>query len=220
MRPLPTLLICLLAGPSLSETALRIEAGTSEATADLDRLSAALSAALAPGGERADRPLRLDANGDIPATLLHVAGPPAGWSLTVGPADAPVIRLSGAAGDMAAVAQAIPDHFCGPLGGAAYTGPWTASGGGPQISITGKVENLAAPFSLTGEFPGGTAIFEYTPVNMGGGAVEYSLSGSGVTGSGEGVYSLRAMSICWSRQRMAASMACRTVAARTTTRSP
>lgn len=67
---------------------------------------------------------------------------------------------------------------------------YTASGGGGRIVISGFVPRLDAPFHLVGEFQGGTALFLYTPEGEGGGSVSYSLAGSGVTGSGQGSYTL------------------------------
>lgn len=193
MRRFSTVLFFVIAGPALAETSVKILPASADAAAYAASLSAELAAALAPGGERAGCPLRVDENGEVIAQLTHVVGPPEGWSLTVGPTEAPLVTATGGAGELAMATTAILDHFCPPLGDAAYKGPWTATGGGAQIVVTGTVEDLLAPFTLTGEFPGGTAVFEYTPVNMGGGAVDYSLSGSGVTGSGEGIYSLNAM---------------------------
>jgi hypothetical protein len=76
------------------------------------------------------------------------------------------------------------------VAGGDHSTAYEASGGGAQIEVTGSVEALDKVFFIYGTFPGGTAEFTYTPVSPGGGAVEYSLSGSGVTGSGEGLYSL------------------------------
>jgi hypothetical protein len=67
---------------------------------------------------------------------------------------------------------------------------WTASGGGAQITISGGVAALDRPFSLTGEFPGGIALFRYVPAGPGGGSVTYTLEGSGVSGSGEGSFTM------------------------------
>ena len=62
----------------------------------------------------------------------------------------------------------------------------------PQIAITGTVSALDRPFKLQGKFPGGEAEFDYTPFSAGGGEVEYNITGSGVTGHGQGLYSLAA----------------------------
>lgn len=63
---------------------------------------------------------------------------------------------------------------------------WEASGGGATIEVTGHVARLDAPFRLKGVFPGGTAIFDYVPGESAGGTVSYTISGSGVSGSGAG----------------------------------
>lgn len=178
----------LLACPAMAETRVKVVSATPEASADAAALAEALLADLA--GARAGCPVMLDENGTVPLTVAHVPGPPEGWSVVLGPAEAPTFSATGVAGETAAAG--ILDKLCPKEGAAATVGPWMASGGGAQISITGQVADLLAPFTLEGEFPGGRAVFEYTPVSIGGGAVEYSLSGSGVTGSGEGLYSLTA----------------------------
>ncbi len=67
---------------------------------------------------------------------------------------------------------------------------YDASGGGDQITVTGHVAALDREFTLQGAFPGGTGVFTYIPVSPGGGTVSYELSGSGVTGSGDGLFSM------------------------------
>ena len=67
---------------------------------------------------------------------------------------------------------------------------YTASGGGARIQVSGFVPRLDAPFRLVGEFQGGTALFNYTPDETGGGTVSYVLMGSGVTGSGQGTFTM------------------------------
>jgi hypothetical protein len=185
------LVLCLsvLAGPALADSRVKVVAETPEAAADAATLIAALQAGLA--GPHAGCPVLLDETGDIPVTVAHEAGPPEGWSVRMGPADAPTFSATGAGQDTAAAG--ILDLLCPKQGNAATIGPWKASGGGAQIKVTGQVADLMAVFTLEGEFPGGTATFEYTPVSPGGGAVSYSLSGSGVTGAGDGVYSLKAL---------------------------
>jgi hypothetical protein len=69
---------------------------------------------------------------------------------------------------------------------------WTISGGGARIVVTGHVASIDAPFTATGAFPGGTASFIYTPTGAEGGTVSYTLAGGGVTGAGEGTYSIAA----------------------------
>lgn len=188
MRLTPVLCLMLAASPLAAETSLRIAATSPEAAPDAEALQSALRALLA--GERADCPVTLDAAGSVAVDVSHVPGPPEGWSLALA---APPFAASGAKGEVATAAAGILDLLCPRQGEAATRGPWEASGGGAQITITGRVANLMAGFTLEGQFPGGAAVFEYAPVTMGGGAVSYSLSGSGVTGSGEGLYTLEAM---------------------------
>lgn len=69
-------------------------------------------------------------------------------------------------------------------------GAWIAEGGGEQITITGRIEDLAAPFTLQGAFQGGSATLSYTPAGEGGGTFTYRGGGSGVTISGSGTYTV------------------------------
>lgn len=189
MRLRLALCLVLLATPVLAETRVSVVIESPDASSDAAALVDALLAGLA--GEHAGCPVLLDGNGDLPLTVGHVAGPPAGWSVRLGSAEAPAYAATGAAGELAPAAAGILEKLCPKQGGAATVGPWTASGGGSKITVTGKVTDLVQPFTLEGAFPGGKAVFDYTPVNIGGGAVSYTLSGSGVTGSGEGMYSLK-----------------------------
>lgn len=178
--------LAFLSTAALAETRVSVSPASPEAAGDAAALSEALLAGLA--GPHKGCPVTLGEGGDPVITVSHVAGPPEGWSLAMG-AD---FTATGAAGDLAGAAAGILDMLCPKQGGAATVGPWTASGGGASISVTGEVADLLAPFTLEGEFPGGHAVFDYVPVSIGGGAVTYALSGSGVTGSGEGIYSLTA----------------------------
>ena len=67
---------------------------------------------------------------------------------------------------------------------------YVATGGGDMITITGEVASVSEPFQLTGTFPGGMAVFDYTPADAEGGTFVSALSGSGVTGSTEGTYTI------------------------------
>lgn len=69
---------------------------------------------------------------------------------------------------------------------------WRASGGGPQLAVAGEVDDLGKPFQLTGAIIGGKATFSYRPDDSTKGVVSYQLSGSGVTGSGTGNYTIDA----------------------------
>jgi hypothetical protein len=183
--------LAILSAPALAETRLGVSAAAPEAAADAAALIAALEADLA--GAHKGCPVTVGEGGDLVILVTHEPGPPAGWSLAIGPAEAPGFAASGATGDMASAAAGILEKLCPKQGGAATVGAWEASGGGEMIKVYGQVADLLAPFTLEGDFPGGHAVFEYIPVSIGGGPVTYALSGSGVTGSGEGVYSLEAM---------------------------
>lgn len=185
MRLTLALFLATLTTPAFADTKVGVTAASPEAAADTAALVAALQAGLA--GAHKGCPVTVAESGNPVVTVTYVAGPPAGWSATMGTDYA----ATGAAGDVAGLATGILDKLCPKQGGAATLGPWTASGGGSKINVTGQVADLLATFTLEGEFPGGRAVFEYTPVNIGGGAVSYTLSGSGVTGSGEGIYSLK-----------------------------
>ena len=67
---------------------------------------------------------------------------------------------------------------------------YAASGGGAEISVTGLIGDLGLPFVLQGEFPGGTVTFSYVPADDRSGTYSGSLSGSGVTGSVSGTYTI------------------------------
>lgn len=181
------LALCLVAmtTPALADTQVGVSAASPEAAADAAALVAALQSDLA--GAHKGCPVTVGESGDPMVTVTFEAGPPAGWSATM----PPDFTATGAAGELAGAAAGILDKLCPKQGNAVTVGPWTASGGGASISVTGQVADLLAPFTLEGEFPGGKAVFEYVPVNIGGGAVSYTIAGSGVTGSGEGIYSLK-----------------------------
>ncbi len=178
--------------------------GVGQITGDADgafaaALVAALDAQLAPGGVQAACPVkRLDADatsliaGDIVAMDGAVAanvalqGQPAGT-------DPNAMAAFGPAPSVQALAEMVAADLLRSLcaGGAAVSPVvYDASGGGPQITITGRVTTLDREFTLEGTFPGGKAVFTYVAVSPGGGAVSYEITGSGVTGSGDGVYSL------------------------------
>jgi len=74
----------------------------------------------------------------------------------------------------------------GPGGGGGYT----ARGGGGGLKVSGSVGDITRVFVLGGVFPGGRGVFTYTPDSPGAasGKLGYTLSGSGVTGSGKGTY--------------------------------
>jgi hypothetical protein len=59
-----------------------------------------------------------------------------------------------------------------------------------QISISGTVSDIDAPFTLEGEFQGGSATLVFSPTSDQGGTMSYSGGGSGVTVSGDGSYTL------------------------------
>lgn len=68
-------------------------------------------------------------------------------------------------------------------------GAYIASGGS-KVSISGKIPDLAQPFTLSGVGDGFTVVFSYTPTNDRSGTVTYSGSGSGANMSGAGRYSI------------------------------
>lgn len=67
---------------------------------------------------------------------------------------------------------------------------YAASGGGPEVSVTGLISDLELPFVLQGEFLGGAVTFSYLPADDRSGTYSGSLSGSGVTGSVSGTYTI------------------------------
>ena len=70
-------------------------------------------------------------------------------------------------------------------------GGYTASGGGPGITVTGTVPDLAAPFTLKGDGAGFTVDFDYTPAADGrSGSLAYSGKGGGVSLKGTGTYTV------------------------------
>lgn len=161
-------------------------------------LAAALDVQLAPGGVQAACPverLASDAAAMIAGQIRNVDGTvSANIALQSQPEDGELVAIAdiGPAASVADLAAMIATDLLRTLcaGGADLTPPvvYEASGGGPQITITGRVAALDREFTLEGGFPGGKAAFTYAPVSPGGGAVSYEISGSGVTGSGEGVY--------------------------------
>ncbi|MCW5688467.1 MAG: hypothetical protein KIT76_07985 [Pseudolabrys sp.] len=190
MRLVLCLFLGVLAVPALADTGVQIIAATPEAQADADALGAALTDALAPGGDRADCPVVLSATGEILASVAHDPGPPPGWTLALGPTDNPLATVSGPAGDVSAATLAILENLCPRIGGdGAYAGPWTASGGGNGTVVTGMVQSVSQIFTLECSFPGGTCVFRYVPFG-GGGIVEGHLQGGGATAFVEGLYSL------------------------------
>lgn len=69
--------------------------------------------------------------------------------------------------------------------------PWRASGGGSGVKITpSRVASVLSPFELQGVFPGGRITFRYMPTGASGGLHKYAASGSGVTASGSGTYTI------------------------------
>lgn len=84
--------------------------------------------------------------------------------------------------DAARITEQLLDKLC--------PGPWTVTGGGKRIKVTGTVVKLDEPFETVGKFPGGVASFVYSPTSRTGGTVEYVLAGSGVSGKGNGTYTI------------------------------
>lgn len=84
--------------------------------------------------------------------------------------------------EAARIAEHVLDKIC--------PGPWTVTGGGARIVVTGTVMKLDEPFEVVGKFPRGTANFVYSPTSRAGGTVDYVLAGSGVSGAGSGTYTI------------------------------
>lgn len=66
---------------------------------------------------------------------------------------------------------------------------YTASGGG-ELSFSGRVGDLRAPFELSASFPGGTTTFRFDGARDDGGAVRVTGGGSGARLTGRGTYTL------------------------------
>lgn len=67
---------------------------------------------------------------------------------------------------------------------------YTASGGSDEITITGSIDDLGAPFTLQGSFAGGSAVFTYTPTDERHGSMSYQAAGGGATANGSGPYTI------------------------------
>ena len=125
----------------------------------------------------------------IGGNITHGAGK-SNWTIEIrtNPGGELVNSFTGFAHDDAILDQAAPiaervlDRLC--------PGPWTVTGGGARIVVSGTVIKLDEPFVVTGEFPGGTADFVYSPTSRVGGTVEYTLAGGGFSGSGTGTYTM------------------------------
>lgn len=114
----------------------------------------------------------------------------ADWTIEIrtNPGGALVDSFSGFARDDAVLDEAarITEHVLDKI----CPGPWTVTGGGARIVVTGTVVKLDEPFEVVGKFPGGTANFVYSPTSRSGGTVDYVLAGSGVSGAGSGTYTI------------------------------
>jgi hypothetical protein len=84
--------------------------------------------------------------------------------------------------EAARIAEHVLDRLC--------PGPWTVTGGGARIKVSGTVVKLNEPFEVVGKFPGGTANFIYSPTSRFGGTVDYVLAGGGFSGAGKGTYTI------------------------------
>jgi hypothetical protein len=67
---------------------------------------------------------------------------------------------------------------------------YTADGGGPGLTISGKIDDVSKPFSLKGQGQGFTLALEYTPASEKGGTMTYHGTGGGVVLSGKGPYTI------------------------------
>lgn len=84
--------------------------------------------------------------------------------------------------EAARIAERVLDRLC--------PGPWTVTGGGARIKVSGTVVKLNEAFKVVGKFPGGTANFVYSPTSRSGGTVDYVLAGGGFSGAGSGTYTI------------------------------
>lgn len=114
----------------------------------------------------------------------------ADWTMEIrtNPGGELVDRFTGFADDDAVVdeaariAERVLDRLC--------PGPWTVTGGGARIKVSGTVAKLNEAFKVVGKFPGGTANFIYSPTSRSGGMVDYVLAGGGFSGAGSGTYTI------------------------------
>ena len=69
---------------------------------------------------------------------------------------------------------------------------YTASGGTSEITFSGTVDSLTAPFTLDATFIGGSGMFSFDPGTEAGlsGMVSISGSGGGATLTGGGTYTI------------------------------
>lgn len=125
----------------------------------------------------------------IGGKLTFAAGK-ADWTIDIktNPGGVLVDSFTGFADDDAVLGEStrITEHVLDKL----CPGPWTVTGGGERIVVTGTVTKLDEPFEVVGKFPGGTANFVYSPTSRAGGTVDYVLAGSGVSGAGKGTYTI------------------------------
>ena len=84
--------------------------------------------------------------------------------------------------EAARIAERVLDRLC--------PGPWTVTGGGARIKVSGTVAKLNEAFKVVGKFLGGTANFVYSPTSRSGGTVDYVLAGGGFSGAGSGTYTI------------------------------
>ena len=114
----------------------------------------------------------------------------ADWTMEIrtNPGGELVDRFTGFADDdalvdeAARIAERVLDRLC--------PGPWTVTGGGARIKVSGTVVKLNEAFKTVGKFPGGTANFIYSPTSRSGGTVDYVLAGGGFSGAGSGTYTI------------------------------
>ncbi len=66
---------------------------------------------------------------------------------------------------------------------------YTASGG-TEVTFSGTVADLAAPFRLSGAGQGFDVIFSFTPTDATAGALTYNGTGAGFTMEGMGTYTI------------------------------
>lgn len=67
---------------------------------------------------------------------------------------------------------------------------YAVSGGGDGLTVSGEVGRVDQPFSISGTFPGADISFDFTPTDATSGTVTGAFSGSGVSGTVEGPYTI------------------------------
>jgi hypothetical protein len=124
---------------------------------------------------------------------LHESNGQTSWKITMKVrASGKVLAVSEGVSPNDEIVTLAPDRVARVMMEAACPSGWTVSGGGARIKVSGHVSDVNAPFNVSGVFPGGNAEFVYSPTGVDSGKVVYTLSGGGVSGGGEGNYTIAA----------------------------